>query len=120
MKKIILPPVLAGIFVLGLLLPYALAQTGGGQFTKTAHAKSGEKKMVGHAWSSQFQGNMIPYSIKPLTNPKNGTVSIERGTYRTNVYYQSKKGFVGLDSFQYIRVSNDRFAGTYTVAVTVK
>jgi hypothetical protein len=91
-----------------------------GGFTKMAVAHSGEKTMVSHHHSSQFQGNPIPYTIKPLTSPKNGTVSIERGTYQTKVFYQSKKGFVGQDSFQFVRVSDDKFAGTYTVAVTVK
>jgi hypothetical protein len=55
----------------------------------------------------------------PLTNPKNGTVTIERGPVQTRVY-QSKKGFVGQDSFQFVRVSNDAYGGTYTVAVTVR
>jgi hypothetical protein len=117
MRKIILPSVLAAILGVGLL-SYAMAQMGG--FTKMAVAHSGEKTMGSHHHSSQFQGNPIPYTIKPLTSPKNGTVSIERGTYQTKVFYQSKKGFVGQDSFQFVRVSDDKFAGTYTVAVTVK
>lgn len=93
---------------------------GGGQFTKMVTAHSGAKKMVAHHHSSQFQGNMVPYSIKPLTNPKNGTISIERGPVQTRVFYQSRKGFVGQDSFQFVRVSNDVYGGTYTVAVTVR
>jgi hypothetical protein len=118
MKKIFLSSIIAATVVSGLLTPYALAQMGGFNYTAVAH--SGEKTMVSHHHSSQFQGNPIPYTLKPLTSPKNGTISIERGTYLTKVFYQSKKDFVGQDSFQFVRVSDDRFAGTYTVAVTVK
>jgi hypothetical protein len=115
MKKIILPSILAAILVPGLLSPYALAQF---SYMHTVH--SGVKTVVNRQRASEFQGNMIPYSIKPLTNPKNGTVTIERGSADTKIFYQSKKDFVGADSFQFVRVSDDKYGGTYTVAVTVK
>lgn len=123
MKRSILLASLAAALVLGLLLPRAQAQMGPVQFNKSAIVDSGAAAAVAHAWSSHVMGDptkLIPYSITPATKPKNGTVTIRRVGDRTTISYRSKPGFVGQDSFQYVRVSNDKFAGTYTVAVTVK
>jgi hypothetical protein len=121
--KNILLAFLVTAFVFGLLLPYAQAQMGPVQFNYSATVASGTAATVGHARSSHAMGDpakLVPYSISPATKPKNGTVTIRRAGDRTTISYRSKPGFVGQDSFQYVRVSNDRFAGTYTVAVTVK
>ena len=118
MKNVRLGSIPIAVLVLGALSPVALAMMGG--FNYHVHAQSGERKQVGNAYSSQFQGNPIPYAIKPLTSPKHGTMSIERGSSETKIYYQSAKGYLGQDSFQYVRVSDDKFGGTYTVAVTVR
>jgi hypothetical protein len=117
MKKFILPSILAAALVLGFL-PYALASG----FYKSITVHSGVQASAGHHRSSLVRGvaNPVPYSIRLVTPPKSGKATIARGSERTNIYYQSKPGFVGQDSFQYVRVSDDRFAGTYTVAVTVK
>jgi len=118
MKNIGSRSIIIAVLALGVLPPCALAGMGG--FNYHVHVQSGEKKKVGYAYPSQFQGNPIPYTIKSGTSPKHGTVSIERGSYETKVFYQSAKGYVGQDSFQYVRVSDDKFGGTYTVAVTVR
>ena len=117
MKNIGSRTIVVGLLAMGDLPPVAWAMGG---FNYHVHVQSGEKKKVGYAYSSQFQGNPIPYTIKAGTSPKHGTVSIERGSYDTKVFYQSTKGYVGEDSFQYVRVSDDKFGGTYTVAVTVR
>jgi hypothetical protein len=117
MKNVRLRAILVALFAMGALSSYALAMGG---FNYHVDVQSGEKKKVGYAYSSQFQGNPIPYTIKPLTSPKHGAVSIERGSTETKIFYQSAKGYVGEDSFQYVRVSDDKFGGTYTVAVTVR
>ena len=110
--------IVVALLALGVLPPFALAMGEG--FNYHVHVQSGEKKKVGYAYPSQFQGTPIPYTIKAGTGPKHGTVSIERGSYETKVFYQSAKGYVGDDSFQYVRVSDDKYGGTYTVAVTVR
>jgi Bacterial Ig domain len=123
MKRSILLASLAAALVLGLLLPHAQAQMGPVQFNKSVTVDSGVAATVGHAMSSHVMGDptkLVPYSIRPATKPKSGTVTIGRVGDRTTISYRSKPGFVGQDSFQYVRVSNDKFAGTYTVAVTVK
>jgi len=121
MKRSILLAALAAAFVLAVLSPYAFAAMGGGgEFNKTAVVESGVKTMVAGPHASQMQGAPVPYTVKTVTNPKHGTVSMLRVGDRTKVFYQSRKGYVGEDSFQFVRIANDAFAGTYTVAVTVK
>jgi hypothetical protein len=115
MKKIILPSILAA--ALGTFT-FALAHG----FYKVINAQSGVQTSAGHHHASLVRGvmNPVPYTIQLVTPPKSGKATIARGPERTNIYYQSKPGFVGQDSFQYVRVSDDNFAGTYTVAVTVR
>jgi hypothetical protein len=67
-------------------------------------------------------GDTGPFSLKITKRPSNGVVKIEsRGAGVQRVMYTSRKGFVGKDEFAYVRVGGTpRFAGTYTVSVTVK
>ena len=117
MKKFVLSSFLAAAFVVALLSPYALASMG---FNIMATAHSGVKTLVAHPHASQIAGQPVPYTAKPVTTPKHGTISVVRAGSRTNIFYQSTKGYVGEDSFQFVRVANDAYAGTYTVTVTVK
>jgi hypothetical protein len=125
MKRIVLWSIMVGAVILGILSPYAQAQMGTGtvQFNKSVTVDSGATTTVAHAMSSYVMGDptkLVPYTLSTSTKPKNGTVTVRRTGDITKISYRSKPGFVGQDSFQYIRVSNDKFAGTYTVAVTVK
>ena len=61
------------------------------------------------------------FSLKITKRPSHGTLNFKKTpSGASQVIYQSKKGYVGRDDFAYVRVGSDSFAGTYTVAVTVK
>jgi hypothetical protein len=99
----------------------------GGSISKSAN--SGETVRVSHHWETD--GSAI--SIKIIKQPSNGSVSTRVATEKvpgrpgetpktarvTSVFYKSKKGFVGEDSFTYVRTSA-RVSGTYTITVTVR
>ena len=102
--------------------------------------KSGEAKEIcncGGHWRVDNNGKVWPVSIQVVSPPKNGTVTTrassgqrklrngEAKTVRlTSVVYQSRKGYVGEDSFTYRRVTADPTdpdnGKEYTVAVTVR
>jgi hypothetical protein len=100
---------------------------GGGSISKSA--RSGETVRVSHHW--EMDGSAV--SIKITKQPSNGSVSTRVATEKvpgrpgetpktarvTSVFYKSKKGFVGEDSFTYVRTSA-RVSGTYTITVTVR
>ncbi len=96
------------------------AAMGGGPGHHEVTVKSGEPHRVGHHWPSSATGNPSPFSLKVTQPPKHGTVKIEQSAGVSSVIYQSKPGYIGRDDFTYIRVGSDKFAGTYTVGVTVK
>ena len=103
-------------------------------------AKSGEPKECTHGcghWRVDANGKDWPVTIEYLTRPANGTVrtkvfpypkKLRNGEVKTvrvsQVIYQSKKGFVGQDSFTYRRVTADPTdpdnGKEYAVAVTVR
>ncbi len=87
---------------------------------KSITVKSGMSHKAGTHWASQVNNAPVPYSIKVSEPPKQGTVTLRQEAGRTSVVYQSRSGYTGTDGFKYVRVSDDRFAGTYTVAVTVR
>ena len=102
-------------------------------------AKSGVPTGVCHDgghWQVDRNGKEWPVTIQYLARPKNGTATtrvstgvrsvygVSRPVHLTQVIYQSRKGFVGEDSFTYRRITadpTDRLSGTeYAVAVTVR
>ena len=101
--------------------------------------KSGERREchAGGHWRVDANGKEWPVTIEYITRPKNGTATtqvgsgsrpLRNGQMRTvrlaRVIYQSRKGFVGEDSFTYRRTTadpTDSMNGReYTVAVTVR
>jgi hypothetical protein len=82
------------------------------------------------------KGKEWPITIQFTARPKNGTATTQsfyrpvsvNGQVRTvravKVFYQSKKGFVGQDTFTYRRISGDPTdpdnKKEYTIAVTVR
>jgi len=101
--------------------------------------KSGEPREChnGGHYRVDANGKEWPVTIQYITRPKNGTVTtqvasglrpVRKGEMRTvrlaRVIYQSRKGFVGEDSFTYRRTTADPTdplnGQEYTVAVTVR
>jgi hypothetical protein len=116
-----------GAFSISTIARASGGMGGGGSISKSA--RSGETVRVSHHWETD--GSAV--SIKVIKQPSNGSVStraatekipvrpgeIPKSTRVTSVYYKSKKGFVGEDSFTYVRTSA-RVSGTYTITVTVR
>jgi len=91
---------------------------------------------AGGHWQVDKNGKEWPVTIQYISRPKNGTVTTRvttgvrsaygqpRTVHLAQVVYQSRKGFVGEDSFTYRRVTADPTdplnGKEYTVAVTVK
>jgi hypothetical protein len=126
-RRAVLVGLAGGFVALDAVLQRAFAQMGrgGGPGYVSATAESGKLTLVAHTGAGYSNsptgiGPFANYSVKIQTPPKNGKATLQRVGTRTNVFYQSKKGFVGQDEFQYVRVSDDRLAGVYTVAVTVR
>jgi hypothetical protein len=102
-------------------------------------AKSGQPIEVcgGGHWRVDANGKEWPVTIQIVTRPRNGTATpqvasgsrvLRNGQTRTvrlaRVVYQSRKGFVGEDSFTYRRITADptdtQNGREYAVAVTVR
>lgn len=102
-------------------------------------AKSGQPIEVcgGGHWRVDANGKEWPVTIQIVARPRNGTAKpqvasgtrvLRNGQIRTvrlaRVVYQSRKGFVGEDSFTYRRITadpTDTMSGReYTIAVTVR
>ena len=122
MRRLILFVIFLSMLALGCfsIRNSAEAGGGGGPGHKEITASSGVPKKAGKHTPSSFQGNPSTFSLKITKPPRNGTVKIQQSAGVSNVIYQSKPGFNGKDDFAYVRVGSDQFAGTYTVAVTVK
>ena len=92
---------------------------------------------AGGHWRVDANGKEWPVAIQYLERPKNGTVTTrvttgvrplrdgqQKTVHLAQVIYQSRKGFVGEDSFTYRRTTADptdpRNGHEYTVAVTVR
>ncbi|MBZ0148888.1 MAG: hypothetical protein K8F62_15295 [Pseudorhodoplanes sp.] len=104
--------------------------------TLNVSARSGEILKCHYYWRVDSQGREWPVSLKITSPAAHGRVTIKKearvvrlrsGQQKTvqvtQVYYQSKAGFVGQDSFTYLRVSEDPTDTkneTITIAVTVK
>jgi hypothetical protein len=93
---------------------------GGGPGYTEITVNSGVPHKVAKHWACCRNGNTNPYTLKITKRPSHGTVKIQESAGVSKIIYQSKTGFKGKDNFAYVRVSADRFGGTYTVAVTVK
>ena len=101
------------IAVMILAPTVSLAQMAGpGPYSKTA--ESGKLTFIHHHSTAKI------VSLKIVSRPSHGKAVISKEGDRTNVRYQSRPGFHGVDSFTYVRVSQDRYAGNYTITVTVK
>jgi hypothetical protein len=102
-------------------------------------AKSGVPRECygGGHWRVDRDGKEWPVAIEYTSRPKNGTVRThvttgvrqlrngqQKSVHLTHVVYQSRKGFVGEDSFSYRRTTADPTdplnGHEYTVAVTVR
>ena len=136
-----LPSALVIKITAGLVLFFGIlcgAHAGGGNTSLVV--KSGEAKEIckcGGHWRVDSSGKVWPVSIEVVTPPKSGAVTTRASTGQrklrsgeaktvrlTSVVYQSKKGYVGEDSFTYRRVTADPTdpdnGKVYTVAVTVR
>jgi hypothetical protein len=88
-------------------------------------------------WRVDMQGKEWPVTVQYTSKPANGTVrtqvtlqpkALKDSTIKTvhiaQVIYQSRKGFVGQDSFSFRRVTGDPTDPNnnqeYTIAVTVR
>jgi hypothetical protein len=114
-------------------------------WAETATVTSATKSQITTHFRSDNQCNAIPVVIEILAKPANGTVTVEpkdivirpttpRGGEQQSkcvgktvkgvaVFYQSKPGFTGQDSFRYRRTSEsrgDRSSGEINYTVTVK
>ena len=107
---------------LGLFLTTVISVSAGGPpGSVSATVNSGESNMVAFQYlKGSDSGPTTPVPLALSVKPKNGTVTFRKTATRTEIFYQSKKGFTGQDQFQFLRTSNDGYAGTYSVAVTVK
>jgi hypothetical protein len=114
-------------------------------WAETATVTSGTRSQITTHFRSDNQCKAIPVVIELLAKPANGTVNVEpkdvvirpvtpRGGEQPSpcvgktvagvaVFYQSKPGFTGRDSFRYRRTSEsrgDRSSGEISYTVTVK
>jgi hypothetical protein len=96
------------------------AAVGSGPSNYHITAKSGEPHIVTRAWPSTVGGNPSAFSLKVSQQAKHGSVSIQQSAGVSTVIYRSKPGYIGKDDFAYVRTGSDKFAGTYTIAVTVR
>jgi hypothetical protein len=99
-------------------------------------ARSGESLPCHSYYRVDANGKEWPVTIQFIARPKNGTASTQsfsmpvsvNGQSKTvravKVFYQSKAGFIGQDSFTYRRVTADptdpNNGKEFTVAVTVR
>ena len=104
------------------------------QISVTAH--SGETLPCHSYYRVDANGKEWPVTIHFTARPKNGTASTQsssrpvsvngqvKNVHAVRVFYKSKPGFVGQDSFTYRRITadpTDTDSGKeYTVAVTVR
>jgi hypothetical protein len=117
------------MFFLGLLSSSAKAVS--------VTARSGEPHPCLWHYRVDAQGREWPVSIRVTVPPSNGKVTSriiprtvrlqnghERVVHATQVVYQSKNGFVGQDSFTYLRITKDPTDPDnnrdYTISVTVR
>jgi hypothetical protein len=113
---------------------------------ESATVASGEKSEIATHMRYDMRCQPNPVAIKIVTPPANGTVTTEpksivvpsesdRGVKQQSpcvgktvegvaVYYQSNPGFVGQDSFRYLRLNpkdaGDRFNSNISYIITVK
>lgn len=120
-RKLLLRFVVVGFALLGALVTEVLANGGSGPRQQSFSAAAGERIQVASLFPCEGRhGGPIPYQIKVSVPPKHGNVIVRRDGPKTYVFYESKKGYAGQDSFQYVRVANDPEQGAYTIAVTVR
>ena len=109
---------LAGLGLITTVI--SVSATGGPPGSVSATVNSGESNLVAFQYLKPDNGPTTPVPLALSVKPKNGTVTFRKTATRTEIFYQSKKGFTGQDQFQFLRTSNDGYAGTYSVVVTVK
>jgi hypothetical protein len=124
---------------LGLAIVVVLMALGGvwAAMSISVTAQSGVPLPCHSYWRVDMQGKEWPVTIQYTARPANGSVHtqvtlqpkmLRNGTSKTvhvaQVVYQSKKGFIGQDSFTYRRISGDPTDPDnnkeYTIAVTVR
>ena len=112
----------ACIVTCGISSSQALACAAPGQCSFTVKSGETHRAMYGSTMGKDASGNgpRVPAPINLSVKAKHGTVTIRKTENRTEVFYQSKKNYVGEDSFQLVRATNDRWGGTYQFAVTVR
>ena len=120
MRRLVLLSIFMSVVTMGCFLIRNSAEAGGGPGHYEITTSSGVPHKAGKHRPSSFQGNPSPFSLKITKPPKHGSVRIQQSAGVSSVIYQSKSGYTGRDDFAYVRVGSDRFAGTYTVGVTVK
>jgi hypothetical protein len=127
-----------------ILLAAVLALTPALGWALTATARSGAKTQITTHFRVDGQCNPSRVEITVLTAPANGTVTSEqtdivvpakngkgevqkcagKAVAGVAVFYQSKPGFSGMDSFRYRRINpsdaNDRFNQELRYDITVK
>jgi hypothetical protein len=115
--------------ILSLLASAVAAAPEGRQLSCTVPSGR-EAKCTSHV--GYGQGREWPVSITVTVPPANGTVTTRtveetakngKRAHATAIFYQSKPGFVGQDSFSYQRRtddSTDRFNVLHVMTVTVK
>ena|SRR5690242_20224521 len=125
-------------FVLAFAVLGAAFRQARAAMTIAVTAQSGVPFRCTHSdWRVDAQGKEWPVTLQYTARPAHGSVHTEvslqpkalrNGTIKTvhvaDWIYQSKKGFVGQDSFTYRHVTADptdtRNGSEYTVAVTVR
>jgi hypothetical protein len=130
-------------FLGGLVLATLVAPASA--WAESATVTSGTKSQITTHMRADNQCNSVPVVIEILAKPANGAVAVEpkdvviqpvtsRGGEQPSkcvgktvkgvaVFYQSKPGFAGQDSFRYRRTSEigrDRASGEISYTVTVK
>lgn len=108
---LLLAALLLGVFSTGG------SATAAGPGHKEIVATSGVPVEAGHHGKIAAPGSFL---LKITKRPSHGTVTIQRAGRISRIIYKSRKGYAGRDDFAYVRIGSDRFAGTYTVGVTVK
>jgi hypothetical protein len=129
-----------------ILLTVALVFVPALAAAESATVASGEKSEIATHMRYDMRCQPNPVAIKIVTPPANGTVTTEpksivvpsesdRGVNQQSpcvgktvegvaVYYQSNPGFVGQDSFRYLRLNpkdaGDRFNSNISYIITVK
>jgi hypothetical protein len=117
-------------FTLAIIALSAATQAATAQ---TLTAASGIKTLVAHHERHDAQCHFFTVTIRVTSPPAHGKLAVQceqvpvdgqcRAGAGVRIYYQSTRGFVGEDSFSYLRISNDgsdRFNGEVSRTISVR